>query len=242
MINKMQPYILAVEDDLEISKLIVKTLSEENYKVDSVYDGRSACEVLRNQVYHLVILDLMLPDMDGWDVLRWIRNHMNIPVLILTARDSEADTILGLNLGADDYLTKPYHVGELIARVNAQLRRYLKLNEQSPKESSILHHGELTLNCHTCEATVRNQTISLTAKEFAILELLMRSPKQIYSKSQIFAAIWHDDYTSDDNTVMVHIRRLREKIEENPSQPVYIQTIWGIGYRMGKLDSEDIVW
>ncbi|WP_199794799.1 response regulator transcription factor [Paenibacillus faecalis] len=238
----IQPHILAVEDDLEISKLIVKTLSEENYMVDAVYDGKTACEALRNRVYHLVILDLMLPDMDGWEVLQWIREHMNIPVLILTARDSESDTILGLNLGADDYLTKPYHVGEFIARVNAQLRRYLKLNEQPLEDPPILVHGDLTLNCHTCEITVRNQTIPLTAKEFAILELLMRSPKRIYSKSQIFDAVWPDDYTSDDNTVMVHIRRLRGKIEENPSQPVYIQTIWGIGYRMGKLESETAAW
>ncbi|AWB46056.1 DNA-binding response regulator [Paenibacillus sp. CAA11] len=238
----MQPYILTVEDDLEISQLIVDTLCEENYKVDAVYDGHTACEALQNQVYHLVILDIMLPDMDGWDVLQWIREHMNIPVLILTARDSELDTIHGLNLGADDYLTKPYHMGEFIARVNAQLRRYLKLNEQTPEDASVLIHGDLMLNCHTCEATVRNQTIPLTAKEFAILELLMRSPKRIYSKSQIFAAVWHDDYTSDDNTVMVHIRRLRSKIEEDPSHPVYIQTIWGIGYRMGKLDPEIASW
>ncbi|MNT02145.1 Alkaline phosphatase synthesis transcriptional regulatory protein SphR [compost metagenome] len=231
-----------MEDDPEISKLIVKTLSEEKYTVDAVYDGQAACEALRNQNYHLVILDLMLHDMDGWEVLRWIRGHMNIPVLILTARDSESDTILGLNLGADDYLTKPYHVGEFIARVNAQLRRYLKLNEPPSEDSPVLVHGDLTLDCHTCEVTVREKTIPLTAKEFAILELLMRSPRRIYSKSQIFAAVWHDDYTSDDNTVMVHIRRLRGKIEENPSEPVYIQTIWGIGYRMGKLDPETAAW
>lgn len=238
----IQPRILTVEDDLEISNLIVKTLSEETYHVDAAHTGQEARKALQTQVYHLVILDLMLPDLDGWELLRWIREQMNIPVLILTARNSESDTIHGLNLGADDYITKPFHIGEFIARINAQLRRYLELNDPPAEESPILVHGDLTLNLHTCEVTVRNQVIPLTAKEFAILELLMSSPKRVYSKSQIFEAVWHDDYSSDENTVMVHIRRLRSKIEQNPSQPFYIQTIWGIGYRMGKLHSETAVW
>lgn len=178
-----------------------------------------------------MILDLILPQMDGWEVLQRIRQKENLPVLILSAREKEADKVLGLGLGADDYLTKPFRLGELVARVKAQLRRYLYLNPHSKSAKFILTHGDLQLNLNTYEAKIDNRTVALTSKEFDILKLLMESPNRVFSKAQIFRAVWHDDFASDENTVMVHIRRL--PAVENVNMTVCRGEIYGFLGRNG---------
>lgn len=175
---------------------------------------------LNHNHYDLVILDLMLPRMDGWEVLRRIRLEKNVPVLILSARNEQADKVLGLGLGADDFVTKPFQVCEFVARVKAQLRRYLQLNPLLKEtKDHILIYRELQLNRDTFEVKIKGQMIPLTLKEFQILELLMESTNRVFSKEQIFNHVWGQDFFSDENTVMVHIRRLRSKIESNPANP-----------------------
>lgn len=234
----MEPIrILIVEDDREINRLIATTMEKEGYGVISAFTGWEAVSALDSAPYQLVILDLMLPGLDGYEVLRRIREKGNVPVLILSAKSDEVDKVLGLGLGADDYLTKPFSIAELVARVKAQLRRYLYLNEAhdaSREEPRVLRCRDLELNPATYEVRVGGQTKSLTAKEFELLKLFLANPGRVFTKQQIFRAVWREDYLSDENTVMVHIRRLRTKIEPDPSHPTYIQTVWGIGYKLGE--------
>lgn len=230
------PNILIVEDDREISRLIDTYLRKEGYWTDRAADGREACDLLSVRSYQLVILDLMIPEIDGWEVLRRIREKGPVPVIILSARGEETDKVLGLGLGADDYLTKPFSMAELIARVKAQLRRYLYLNGSAPKGPTILEHKDLKLDLNTYEARVGERRVALTAKEFEILKLLLSHPGRVFTKAQIFESVWGESFAADENTVMVHIRRLRTKIEPDPSKPVYIRTVWGIGYRLGGED------
>lgn len=226
--------ILIAEDDREINQLITKYLGKEGYSTHSVFNGKDAAEYMANQDCQLVILDLMLPKMDGQEVLREIRKQSTVPVIILSAKDREMDKILGLELGADDYITKPFTIGELAARVKAQLRRSTKWSaDTSLADTEIIRHGDVELNTKTYEVTVAGQAKSLTAKEFAILKLFMDNPTRVFTKTQIFENVWHEDSLSDDNTVMVHINRLRAKIEADPANPVYIQTVWGFGYKLG---------
>lgn len=224
--------ILVAEDDKEISHLIQRTLQNEGYDTQLVNDGKEALDCINSFHYDLIILDIMLPQMDGLEVLQHIRQHKNTPVMILSAKGGEQDKVLGLGLGADDYISKPFFIGEFLARVKAQLRRYLYLNETKKEDSQkLLKFNDLELNRDTYEVKIKNNKIMLTAKEFAILELLLTHPAKVFSKSQIFSHIWKEDFHTDDNTVMVHINRLRNKIETDPSAPEYIQTVWGIGYR-----------
>lgn len=227
--------ILIVEDDVEINQLVAKYLSKEGYDTQSVYNGKDALSYLSSQEFQLIILDLMLPKVDGQEVLRKIREKKTIPVTILSAKDREMDKILGLGLGADDYLTKPFTIGELVARVKAQLRRYLDFNPESAGAGpKVLKHGDLELDTGTYEVTVGGVKKPLTAKEFAILKLFLANPTRVFTKSQIFQAVWREESMADDNTVMVHINRLRAKIEKDPSNPEYIQTVWGFGYKLGE--------
>ncbi|WP_199615455.1 response regulator transcription factor [Paenibacillus alkalitolerans] len=227
--------ILIVEDDIEINQLITKYLKKEGFDIHSAYDGKEALSYISNHEYQLAILDLMLPHIEGHEVLRNIREKKTIPVIILSAKDREMDKIMGLELGADDYITKPFTIGELIARVKAQLRRYTEFNsDASGSEAVILKHGELELNLNTFEVTVAGRIKTLTAKEFGILKLFLANPARVFTKSQIFESVWREESISDDNTVMVHINRLRAKIEKDPSNPVYIQTVWGFGYKLGE--------
>lgn len=229
--------ILIIEDDVEINRLVAKYLNKEGFDTHSVYDGKEALSYISNQEYQLVILDLMLPQVDGQEVLRKIRAKKTIPVIILSAKDREMDKILGLGLGADDYMTKPFTIGELIARVKAQLRRYVDFNPDTAGAShQVLKHGDLELDTGTCEVTVGGHKKALTAKEFAILKLFLTYPTRIFTKSQIFEAVWQEESIADDNTVMVHISRLRTKIERDPSNPVHLQTVWGFGYKLGEED------
>jgi DNA-binding response OmpR family regulator len=228
--------ILVVEDDFEINQLITKYLNKEGFDTYSVYNGKDALSSISAQDYQLIILDLMLPKMDGQEVLRKIREKQTVPVIILSAKDREMDKILGLGLGADDYITKPFTIGELIARVKAQLRRNIDFNSDNTGDNAkVLKHGDLELNTGTFEMTVDGHKKSLTAKEFAILKLFLSNPTRVFTKTQMFEAVWQEESMSDDNTVMVHINRLRAKIEKDPSNPVYIQTVWGFGYKLGEV-------
>ncbi|WJH33800.1 response regulator transcription factor [Paenibacillus aurantius] len=229
--------ILIIEDDREINQLIANYLSKEGFVTESVYNGREALTRIARPDYQLVILDMMLPIVEGREVLRKIRENQTIPVIILSAKDREMDKIDGLGLGADDYMTKPFTIGELVARVNAQLRRYMAFQPDHTSASPpVIKHGGLELDTGTYQVRVNGEEKPLTAKEYAILKLFLSHPNQVFSKPQIFESVWQEDSRSDDNTVMVHINRLRAKIESDPSRPVYLLTVWGIGYRLGKGD------
>ncbi|WP_028778008.1 response regulator transcription factor [Shimazuella kribbensis] len=227
--------ILIIEDDVEINQLVSRYLNKEGFHTHSVYNGKDALAYISKHDYQLIILDLMLPKVDGQEVLRKIRKKKTIPVIILSARDREIDKILGLGLGADDYMTKPFTIGELIARVKAQLRRHMNFNADTTRtEVKVLKHGVLELDTSTYEVTLSGQKKPLTAKEFGILKLFLENPTRVFTKSQIFEAVWQEDSMTDNNTVMVHINRLRAKIEKDASNPVYIQTVWGFGYKLGE--------
>jgi DNA-binding response OmpR family regulator len=225
--------ILVIEDDREINQLISKYLSKEGYQVISVFDGREALIKLSSEMFQLVILDLMLPYVDGYEVLRKIRGNSKIPVLILTSKCEETEKIIGLGLGADDYMTKPFSIGELTARVKAQIRRYLFFSiGEGGRENQVLKHLGIEMNLDNHMVKIDDEAVMLTAKEFEILKLFMSNPQKVFTKTQVFNSVWGEEYMNDENTVMVHIRRLREKVEKDPSNPRYIQTVWGIGYKL----------
>lgn len=227
------PNILLVEDDLKVNELIKEALTKENYNIDSAFNGEEALVKFLQNNYELIILDLMLPIINGEEVLRQVREKSKIPVLILSAKSDPIDKILGLGIGADDYMTKPFIVAELVARVKSQLRRYLIFSKPDICEDNLLERGSLQLNMDNYQVTKKGKVINLTLKEFEILKLLMFNPNKVFTKSQIYRSVWEDSYLSDESTIIVHIRRLREKIEDNPSSPIYVKTIWGIGYKFG---------
>lgn len=226
------PSILIVEDDKEINNLIYEALKKENYNIVQSFDGKEAIEKYNENV-QLVILDLMLPFIDGIEVLRIIREKSNLPVIILSAKEEETDRIIGLSMGADDYMVKPFSVRELTARVKAQLRRYINYNEKK-EENSVLQYNDLKLDTLNYKAYKAEDEISLTKKEFELLKLFLSNPNRVFTKANIFNSVWENEYLNDDNTVMVHIKRLRNKIESNPNAPKYIVTVWGIGYKLGE--------
>jgi DNA-binding response OmpR family regulator len=226
------PSILIVEDDKEINNLIYEALKKENYNIEQAFDGKEATEKY-NENIQLVILDLMLPFIDGIEVLRIIREKSKLPVIILSAKEEETDRIIGLSMGADDYMVKPFSVRELTARVKAQLRRYINYNERK-EEISVLQYNDLKLDALNYKAYKAEEEINLTKKEFELLKLFLSNPNRVFTKANIFNSVWENEYLNDDNTVMVHIKRLRNKIESNPNSPKYIVTVWGIGYKLGE--------
>ena len=228
--------ILIVEDDKAIADLVEIHLVNEGYEVFKVEDGASAMTFLDKNTVHLVILDIMMPGMDGLEVCRRIRKTLNIPILMLSAKSQDMDKVLGLSTGADDYLTKPFNVVELLARVKSQLRRYLTLNPQSaPSEKDgIIAAGGVVIDNKRHVVAVNDREISLTPTEFAILLLLVSHPDRVFSAEEIFKRVWEDRYYDSNNTVMVHIRKIREKVEEDPGKPVIIKTVWGVGYKIEK--------
>ena len=226
--------ILVVEDDMEINRLVSEHLTREGYSVDRVFNGLDAFQKLSSESYQMVILDVMMPVVDGYEVLQKIRKMGSVPVLILSAKCEETDKIIGLGLGADDYMTKPFSMGELTARVKAQLRRYLKFSSETEacQKAAIIKYLDIEMDTESFEVKIGGKLIALTAKEFEILKLFLLNPKKVFTKTQLFKSVWGENYLNDENTVMVHIRRLREKIEPDPSNPGYIQTVWGIGYKL----------
>ncbi len=227
--------ILLVEDDPEIGMMLKDYLETENFEVVMAHDGREACDKFAASRFDLVLLDLMIPVVSGMDVLQRIRKDSVVPVIIVSARDSEADKMLGLGLGADDYITKPFSIAEVLARVKANIRRFTQYNGDAGQEGEVVKAGEIEMNLADYTVTKAGNKIDLTAKEFEILKLLMQNPKKVYTKEQIYSLVWKDAYYGDENAVNVHISRLRNKLEEDAKNPGYIVTIWGIGYKLGDM-------
>ena len=227
--------ILVCDDDREIVEAIEIYLTQEGYEVLKAYDGVEALKVLENEPVDLLVIDVMMPKLDGIRATLKIREANNMPIIILSAKSEDADKILGLNIGADDYVTKPFNPLELIARVKSQIRRYTKLGSTaSTEQGEIYTIGGLCVNDELKEVTVDGETVKLTPLEYNILLLLVRNQGKVFSINQIYESIWNENAIGVDNTVAVHIRHIREKIEINPKEPRYIKVVWGIGYKIDK--------
>jgi DNA-binding response OmpR family regulator len=222
--------ILVVEDEPSIAEVVGLYLQRAGYQVQTAADGKIAMTVLEKEIPDLVILDLMLPEIDGLSLTRWLRDRSDVPIIMLTARREEIDRIAGLEMGADDYVVKPFSPQELVSRVRAVMRRLKR--EQAPTESERpLTFGELVINALSRTVTLSEKDIPLTAKEFDMLYLLAQHPKQVYTREQLLDRIWGGAEYIDPGTVTVHIRRVREKIESDPSNPTRLVTVWGVGYK-----------
>ena len=219
--------ILVVDDERTLVKGIKFNLENEGYEVECAYDGAAAVELAREGKLDLIILDLMMPELDGLEACMRIREFSNVPVIMLTAKSEDADKLMGFECGADDYLTKPFNILELKARVRALLRRAAGVQRT---RGSVLTAGGITLNTEERSAARGDRPVDLTAKEYDLIELLMRNPRRVYSRENLMNVVWGYSYAGDYRTVDVHIRRLREKLEENPAEPDHIMTKWGVGY------------
>lgn len=228
--------ILVCDDDKEIVEAIEIYLTQEGYHILKAYDGEQALKLLESEEVHLLILDVMMPRLDGIRATLKIREKHNIPIIILSAKSEDVDKILGLNVGADDYVTKPFNPLELIARVKSQLRRYMKLGSTSKEsEDKVYETGGLRINDDLKEVTVDGEAVKLTPIEYNILLLLVKNQGRVFSINQIYESIWNEEAIGADNTVAVHIRHIREKIEINPKDPRYLKVVWGVGYKVEKL-------
>lgn len=228
--------ILVVDDEQAIADLVEVYLKNENYNVFKCYNGQDAINCIENEKLDLAILDVMLPDVDGFSICQQIREKYNFPVIMLTAKEEEIDKITGLTLGADDYITKPFRPLELIARVKAQLRRFTRYNSVEPvQEERLIAFSGLVLDMDTHECMLNEKKLSLTPKEFSILWVLCSNRGRVVSSEELFHEVWGDKYFSNsNNTVMVHIRHLREKMHDSAEHPKYIKTVWGVGYKIEK--------
>lgn len=226
--------ILVVDDDKEIVKAIEIYLKRENYNVIKAYDGNEALQKLSEKQIHLIILDIMMPNKDGVETLSEIRKDKAIPIILLSAKSEDYDKISGLELGADDYITKPFNPLELVARVNSNIRRYVKLGSMKNEivSSKIYSSGELIIDDETKKVTSEGKDIKLTATEYNILKFLLKNKGKVFSISEIYESVWKEDCIAAENIIAVHIRHIREKIEINPKEPKYLKVIWGIGYKV----------
>lgn len=235
----MNNRILIVEDDHYISEMIRDTLVKHGFAISTVFDGEEALKIVESQNFNLILLDIMIPKIDGIECLKIIRTKSMIPILIMSAKGEDVDKALGLGFGADDYIAKPFSMIELVARVKAILRRenhYMDLNNQLVKPSDqdeTIQLGDLIIDMNNYSIKKCGHDLKLTLKEFNILKLFITNPNQVFTKAQIYNLVWQDEYYGDENVINVHIRRLREKIEDTPSNPKYIKTLWGIGYKWG---------
>lgn len=221
--------ILVVDDEKLIVKGIRFSLEQDGMEVDCAYDGEEALRLAKQNQYDMILLDVMLPKMTGFEVCQQIREFSNVPIVMLTAKGDDMDKILGLDYGADDYITKPFNILEVKARIKAIIRRTVRKGEE--KESPrVVEKGGMRLECDGRRVYIDDKEINLTAKEFEVLELLMKNPGKVYSRENLLNLVWGSDYPGDVRTVDVHIRRLREKIENVPGEPVYVRTKWGVGY------------
>lgn len=225
----MAKKVLVVDDEKLIVKGIRFSLEQDGMEVDCAYDGEKALECAKNKEYDMILLDLMLPKMNGLEVCQQIREFSDVPIIMLTAKGEDMDKILGLEYGADDYITKPFNILEVKARIKAIMRRGGKNATQETK-AKVVEVGELRLDCEGRRVFIGTREINLTAKEFDVLELLVFNPNKVYSRENLLNIVWGYEYPGDVRTVDVHIRRLREKIESNPSEPKYVHTKWGVGY------------
>lgn len=228
--------ILVCDDDKEIVEAIEIYLTQEGYEVVKAYDGQEALKVLKETPIDILVIDVMMPRLDGIRATLKIREENNIPIIILSAKSEDADKILGLNVGADDYVTKPFNPLELVARVKSQLRRYTSLGSTVKNENEAVYTtGGLSINDDLKEVTVDGEPVKLTPIEYNILLLLVKNQGKVFSIEQIYESIWNEDAIGADNTVAVHIRHIREKIEINPKEPRYLKVVWGVGYKIEKL-------
>lgn len=231
--------ILVCDDEKEIADAIELYLQREGFNILKANDGKEALDIIEKNVIHLVILDIMMPKLNGIETAKKIREDKSIPIIILSAKSEDYDKILGLNIGADDYMTKPFNPLELVARVNSQIRRYTKLGaitQESNKDKNLYKTGELVINDDTKEVTVDSESVKLTPTEYNILKFLTKNKGKVYSIEQIYENIWEDEAYGAENIIAVHIRHIREKIEINPKEPKYLKVIWGIGYKVENLD------
>ena len=225
----MAKKVLVVDDERLIVKGLKFSLQQEDMEVDAAYDGEEALELAKKTEYDIVLLDVMLPKMDGFEVCQQIREFSNMPIIMLTAKGDDMDKILGLDYGADDYITKPFNILEVKARIKAIMRRSSRKNSQE-EERKVFEKNGLKIDCDSRRVFVDENEVKLTAKEYDLLELLSFHPNKVYSREKLLNIVWGYDYPGDVRTVDVHIRRLREKIERNPGEPAYIHTKWGVGY------------
>ncbi len=228
--------ILVCDDDKEIVEAISIYLEQEGYTVWKAYDGLEALEIVNSQSMQLLIIDVMMPNLDGIHAVLELRKKSNIPVIILSAKSEDTDKIMGLTIGADDYVTKPFNPLELVARVKSQLRRYSKLGSMPETGKNVLVNGGLVLEDDKKQVTLDGEPVKLTPTEYKIVRLFMQNIGIVFSSSQIYESIWEGDSYATENIVSVHIRRIREKIEINPKEPKYIKVMWGVGYKMDHLD------
>ena len=226
--------ILVCDDDREIVDAIEIYLSQDGYKIYKAYDGEQAIQILDKEDIHLLIMDIMMPRLDGIRATLKIREYSSIPIIILSAKSEDTDKILGLNIGADDYICKPFNPLELVARVKSNLRRYTSLGSLTGENKAIYQVGGLILNDDTKQVTVDDEPVKMTPIEYNILLLLMKNQGRVFSINQIYESIWNEDAIGADNTVAVHIRHIREKIEINPKEPRYLKVVWGVGYKIDK--------
>lgn len=221
--------VLVVDDEKLIVKGIRFSLEQDDMQVDCAYDGEEALNLARENQYDIILLDVMLPKFTGFEVCQQIREFSSVPIIMLTAKGDDMDKILGLDYGADDYMTKPFNILEVKARIKAILRR-VEQKKNTVDQERFIESGDMRLDCEGRRTYIADKEISLTAKEYEVLELLMLHPNKVYSRENLLKLVWGSDYPGDVRTVDVHIRRLREKIEENPGEPKYVHTKWGVGY------------
>ena len=223
--------ILICDDEKDIVSALKIYLASDDYNLYEAYDGREAIEIIEKNDIHLILLDIMMPGMDGMQVLNTIRRERNTPVIFLTAKSEDTDKILGLNVGADDYVTKPFNPVELLARVKSQLRRYLELGS-APVRKSVFQIGDIELDDTAKEVRLMGEKVGLTPKEYGILKFFLEHPGQVFSPAEIYHAVWEETAYGAEGTVAVHIRHLREKLEINPEQPRHLKVVWGQGYKI----------
>lgn len=228
--------ILVCDDDREIVEAIEIYLSQDGYRIYKAYDGQQAIDILQKEDIHLLIMDIMMPRLDGIRATLKIREYSSIPIIMLSAKSEDTDKILGLNIGADDYITKPFNPLELVARVKSNLRRYTSLGSLNQEGKSLYQVGGLVINDDNKQVTVDDEPVKLTPIEYNILLLLVKNQGRVFSINEIYEKIWNEDAVGADNTVAVHIRHIREKIEINPKEPRYLKVVWGVGYKIDRQD------
>lgn len=226
----MNKNILVIDDDVELCSLLKQCLGNEGFKVECLYDGKNVVSYMGSNDIDLIILDVMLPETDGFTVLKQVREVSDIPVLMLSAKSDEMNKVLGLRTGADDYITKPFGLSELIARVENLFRRCSR-SDANNSNTKVLKFNDLEIDTEKCTVLKRKEFLQLTSKEYKLLCFMAENPGKVFTKKQIYNNVWEEDFVYDNNTIMALISRLRKKIEDNPDTPQYVQTVWGIGYR-----------
>ncbi len=226
--------ILVIDDEKEIVELVDLYLKNTDYNIFKAYDGIEAINIIDNNKIHLAIVDIMLPNLNGYSVISKIRDNLNIPIIVISAKVEGYDKILALDMGADDYVTKPFDPLELIARVNAQIRRVYGYSDFYKDVNNAIEIGDLKLDLEGCKLTKNNEEIQLTSTEFKIMELFMKNPNKVFTKKNLFESVWDEIFIAEDNAIMVHISKIRDKIEKDTKYPKYIKTIRGVGYKFEK--------